>query len=191
MRIIEILGNQTVLGGAVEGRRHLGLLIAALGPDPAEPAPLFADFAGIQIATASYQRETVVTLHRLLRARRSNFYLVIANAGASVLEELAVLADAGGLAFLTCSLHDDGSISSITVIGRLDAKQQATFDEVRSRGETDARELMAAQAGHEEVGQTAFNNRLASLVHLGLIAELTRGKSKRYRPVLTETSHGK
>jgi hypothetical protein len=116
---------------------------------------------------------------------------VVANASALVLEDLAVLANAGGMVFLSCSLDGAGTVSGIALIGKLDPKQQTTFDEVRTRGETDARELMAARADQEEVGQTAFNNRLASLVNLGLIAELTRGKSKRYRPVLNETSYGK
>ncbi len=186
----QIVGAQTALGGAVEGRRHLAVLMAAVGPDPNEPEPLFADFAGIEFATASYLRETLVTLHRMLRARRSNFYLVVANAAASVLDDLAVLTDAGGLAFLSCTLDQAGNASGIAVIGRLDPKQQTTFDEVRRRGETDARELLKASAGQEEVGPTAFNNRLAALVNLGLIAETAKGKSKRYRPVLAEVDHG-
>ncbi len=190
LRMSQIAGAQTALGDAVEVRRHLATLMAAVSPNPNEPEPLFADFTGIEFATASYLRETLVILHRMLRARRSNFYLVIANAAGSVLDDLAVLTDTGGLAFLSCNLDQSGKVSDIAVIGRLDPKRQTTFDEVRRRGETDARELLRASAGHEEIGPTAFNNRLAALVNLGLIAETAKGKSKRYRPVLTEVGHG-
>lgn len=191
IRMKKISGDQTTLGGAVEGRRHVGLLIEAVGPEPTQPEPLFADYTGIELATASYLRETLVALHSLLRTRRSHHYLVVANASSSVHEDIEVLARLGDMAFLTCSLNEEGVVSDIGLIGTLDPKQKATFDEVCSRGETDARELMFASAGHEDVRQTAFNNRLASLVNLGLIAEISEGKSKRYRPVLGGKRHGR
>ena len=190
LEIKDIVGGQTTLGGAVEGQRHLHLLIEAIGSEPAVPEPLFADYAGIELVTASYQRETLVELHNQLRGRRSNYYLVVANAVAAVREDIEMLARLAGLAFLTCSLDEAGEASDIAVIGSLDPKQKATFNEVCSRGETDARELMRASAGHEEVRQTAFNNRLASLVNLGLIAEISQGKSKRYRLVLRGARYG-
>jgi hypothetical protein len=165
-------------------------MIEAIGPEPAKPEPLFADYSGIELATASYQRETLVALHTLLRARRSNYYLVVANACPSVREDIEVLARLGGMAFLGCTLNRAGTVLDIALIGTLDPKQQATFEEVCARGETDARELMIARAGQEDVRQTAFNNRLASLVNLGLIAEINHGKSKRYRPVLQGGLHG-
>jgi hypothetical protein len=36
----------------------------------------------------------------------------------------------------------------------------------------------------ETVGSTAWNNRLSSLVALGLIIELSYGRTKRYKPLL-------
>jgi hypothetical protein len=184
LKLKDMVGGQEVLGGAVEGRRHLGLLIEAVGPEPDRPEPLFIDYAGLVLATASYLRETLVAVHSLLRTRRSRYYVVIANACPAVREDIEVLARLGGLAFLSCSLTEADEISNVGLIGTLDPKQKATFDEVCARGETDARELMLASAGHEDVRQTAFNNRLASLVNLGLVAEICEGKSKRYRPVL-------
>jgi hypothetical protein len=186
----KIAGGKKALGGAVEGRRDLAKLLEAIGAEPAVPEPLFADFEGIELATASYQRETIGSLHEVIRARRSNHYLVVANASPAVREDLELLARAGGLAFLACTLDAAGKVSNAGIIGTLDPKAQATFDLVCARGETDAKELMQANAGREDVGHTAWNNRLAGLVQLGLIAEYTVGKTKRYRPVLGGKIHG-
>lgn len=186
-----IASGQSTLGGAVEGRRHLAMLVDAWGEEPAQPEPLFLDYAGIDFATASYHRETLIALQTLIRSRRSNHYIVVANAVPAVREDIEVLARFGGIAFLTCALDEAENVSDVGLIGNLDPKQRSTFDEVCARGETDARELMAASAGQDSVGQTAFNNRLASLVNMGLIAEISQGKAKRYRPVLQGHADGK
>lgn len=186
----KIAGGKKALGGAVEGRRDLSKLLEAIGVEPAVPEPLFVDCEGIELATASYQRETIGALQGLIRGRRSNHYLVIANAGSAVRDDLDVLARVGGLAFLACSLDAAGKVSKPGIVGQLDPKAQATFDLVCKRGETDAKELMQANSGREDVGHTAWNNRLAGLVQQGLIAEYTVGKAKRYRPVLKEKIYG-
>lgn len=186
----KIAKGKKALGGAVEGRRDLGRLLEAIGSEPAVPEPLFVDWEGIELATASYQRETIGSLQGLIRGRRSNHYLVVANASSAVREDLEVLARDGGLAFLTCRLDVAGKATEPGVVGTLDPKAQATFDLVCERGETDAKELMRANAAREDVGHTAWNNRLAGLVQLGLIAEYTVGKAKRYRPVLGGIRHG-
>jgi hypothetical protein len=186
----KIAGGKKALGGAVEGRRDLARLLEAVGSEPPAPEPLFVDCEGIELATASYQRETIGALQRLIRGRRSNHYLVIANANATVRDDLDVIARAGGLAFLICSLDAIGKVSKAGIIGLLDPKAQATFDLVCQRGETDAKELMLANRGREDIGHTAWNNRLAGLVQQGLIAEYTVGKAKRYRPILGGKFHG-
>ena len=191
VKMRKIAGAKKALGGAVEGRRDLAKLLEAVGPEPVAPEPLFVDFEGIDLATASYQRETIGALQGVLRARRSNHYLVLANASPAVREDLEVLARAGGLAFLACTLDAAGKVWNTGIIGTLDPKAQATFDLVRERGETDARELMQVNSGREDVGHTAWNNRLAGLVQLGLIAEYAEGKYKRYRPVLGGKIHGR
>ncbi len=191
VRMRKVAGGKKVLGGAVEGRRDLAKLLEAVSAEPATPEPLFADFEGVNIATASYQRETVVALHGVLRVRKSNRYLVVANATAAVLDDLAVLASAGGAVFLTCNLDGAENVSNVELVGALDPKAQETFDLVCERGETDAKELMQVKAGREEIGHTAWNNRLSGLVQLGLIAEYAEGKAKRYRPVLERKNDGR
>ena len=45
---------------------------------------------------------------------------------------------------------------------------------------------MRRSNGSEDVGQTAWNNRLASLSRLGLLMEMSHGRAKRYRPLPLE-----
>lgn len=122
-----------------------------------------------------------------IRGSRSNWYPVVANAGDLVAEELKVLVSAHGNAVMQCSLDEAGKAVNARIIGDLDPKQRLTFDLVRQRGETDAGELMKAHGDSaQKVVQTAWNNRLAALVNLGLIVELSQGRAKRYRPLLME-----
>lgn len=73
------------------------------------------------------------------------------------------------------------------LIGQLDPKQRRTFELVQQRRETDAGELMRDFSDTERLkSPTAWNNRLASLASLGLVAEVSQGRSKRYKLVFEE-----
>jgi len=76
-------------------------------------------------------------------------------------------------------------VSDPVLLGNLDPKQQLAFDLVNQRGETDATELMR-DFGEGLKSATGWNNRLASLAALGVVIEVSQGRSKRYRPVLVE-----
>jgi hypothetical protein len=175
-------GEGEVLAGAPRGRRVFAQLLEETSSEPDAPKPLFLDFGGVTVTTASFLREAVLRLRDAIRSRRSNFYPVIANANEAVIEELEILLILSGDVLMICSLDENGNAGEPRLIGELDPKQKATFDLVRERGETDAADLKAT----DNVGQTAWNNRLAALVNLGLVIELSQGRAKRYRPVLME-----
>lgn len=178
------VGKAAVLAGALNGRRVLVTLLAAAETEPQSAELIFLDFGRINVATASFLRESVLTFRDIVRGRRSNFYPVIANANDAVRDELLELAKFCGGTLMTCTLANDGQVSEATLIGHLDPKQQVTFDLVRERGETDAAELMRNYGEKEGVKQTAWNNRLAALAALGLVVEISQGRTKRYRPLL-------
>jgi hypothetical protein len=182
VQLIEI-AETPILAGAPGGRRTLSRLLDTAGKEPASPEPIFLDFRGIQVATASYLRESVLAFRDVIRGRRSKFYPVIANASDEVRDELEELLRPRGDVFMTCELDQMGRVSQPALIGDLDPKQKITFDLVRERGETDASELMREYGEQEGVKQTAWNNRLVSLAALGLIIEITQGRAKRYKPL--------
>ena len=185
IRMRDLLGR-SVLAGALTGRKALGLLLERLGaePDHLDGALLiYLDFDGIDIATASFLRECVLEFREIVRRRWSRFYPVVANANSSVTEEMSVLVAQRDV-LVSCTLQEDGTTISPRLVGSLEPKQRLTLDLVQRLGETDAGELRRVSEGTEEVGHTAWNNRLASLSRLGLLIELSRGKRKRYRPLL-------
>jgi hypothetical protein len=179
------LAQTDVLAGALNGKSLLMRLLEATMSEPAEPEPLLIDFSGIEVATASFLRESVLALSKIVRSRRSNFYPVIAKPNETVRDELTELAVSRGEVLITCEVDNYGVVSSTATIGNLDAKQKITFDEVSQRGETDAGELMR-ENGDGLKHATAWNNRLSSLAAMGLIVEISRGRSKRYRPLFPE-----
>jgi hypothetical protein len=179
------VGNGSVLAGAVNGKAALRRLLEMASAEPEKPEPLFLDFAGIDVATASYLRESLAALRSAIRSRDSHYYPLIANSNEAVRDELLELARAGADAFMTCALADDGTVSEPTLLGEVEAKQLLTFRLVQERGETDAGELMKAYGESEKVRHaTAWNNRLSALASLGLVMEMRQGRLKRYRPLL-------
>ena len=87
---------------------------------------------------------------------------------------------------MLCTLDVKGRPRSPRLLGDLEPKQRIAFDHVRERGETDAGELMRSSQDTENVGQTAWNNRLSALSRLGLLMEMSNGRAKRYRPLPLE-----
>jgi hypothetical protein len=175
------LGQQSVLAGALSGRRLLGILLNATSVEPGKAEPAFLDFRNIEVATASFLRESVLTFRDLTRGRRSNFYPVIANANDLVTDELLELMRSRNDVIMTCGLDESGVATTPKLIGDLEPKQRMTFELVCGRGETDA-ELMRQYGGTRT--QTAWNNRLAALAALGVLVEINQGRNKRYKPLL-------
>lgn len=180
------LVDSEVLAGALTGRKALGVLLERIDRQPEDPEPVFLDFAGIEVATASFLRECILEFRDIVRRRWTNFYPVVANANDTIAEELSVLLEPQRDVLILCTLKEDGTPGKARLVGELEPKQRVTFDLVRKLGETDAGELMRTANGSEGVGQTAWNNRLASLSKLGLLMETSHGRAKRYRPLPLE-----
>ncbi|MDR4308494.1 hypothetical protein IHQ68_17890 [Chelatococcus sambhunathii] len=162
-------------------------LVEATTAEPANPEPVFLDFSSVQVATASYLRESVLAFRDLVRGRRSTFYPVIANANDDVRDELKELMRLRGDVLMVCTLGPAGDVNMARLIGDLDPKQRMTFDLVHEHGETDAGELMRAYGESEGLKHTtAWNNRLAALAARGLLMEVSQGRAKRYRPLFED-----
>ena len=93
----------STLAGAANGKRMLGKMLEAI-VEPAEPTLLIMDFAEIEIATASFLRESVLRFRDIIRAKGSTLYPVAANVNNDIIDDLRVLIDATGNAMMTCRL---------------------------------------------------------------------------------------
>ena len=179
------IGGADVLAGVNKGQAALGRLLERVAVEPDGPQPVFLDFGGVKVATASFLRESCIALRNVIRGRDSLYYPVFANVNDSIRDELLELSRGRGEVFLTCHVTKDGKVSRAALVGDLEAKQRLTFDLVKQHGETDAGELMRKYGKREQTRHaTAWNNRLSALAALGLIAEVRIGRLKRYRPLL-------
>ena len=185
MRIdLKEIASSSVLAGALGGKAALNRLLAATAMEPDEPEPVFLDFSCVEVATASFLRESVLVFRDIVRSRHSRFYPVVANVSEAVRDELMELLRPRGDVLMACTLGDGETVVQSELLGDLDPKQRVTFKLVREHGETDAAELMRMYGESEGLKHaTAWNNRLASLAALGLVVELSEGRTKRYRPL--------
>ena len=177
------LVKSDILAGALTGRKTLGLLLERIDREPEKPEQVYLDFTGIEVATASFLRECILEFRDTVRRRWPSYYPVVANANDTVTEELSILLGPQRDVLMLCTLDEHGSPGAPRLVGDLEPKQRITYDLVNKLGETNAGELMRTANGTEDVGQTAWNNRLASLKRLGLVMELSHGRAKRYRPL--------
>jgi hypothetical protein len=180
--LLDLMRGQTVLSGAIQGRLLLSALIAAT-PSAGTPTLAYLDFTGIEVATASFLRDSVIAFRDYARQALPNIYPVVANLGAAVAEELDFFVRARGDVLLTCDLDTKGDVVTSRLVGDLDPAQRATFDIVREVGSISAPEL-AARFADQNIGATAWNNRLSALASKGLLIERRQGKSKSFSPLL-------
>lgn len=193
MRIdIGKIGGAAILAGALNGKRMLAQLVASSVQEPLEPEPFFLDFSKVEVATASFLRESVLMLRNIVRSQRSNFYPVVANANSDICDELHELVSGQRSdVLIACALSESGTVSDVSLIGQLEPVQHRTFDLVRKLGETDASELMRAHGATDRTTRTtAWNNRLTSLAFLGLLVEVSQGRTKRYKPLFGDMQYG-
>jgi len=181
-RLIDLTGGQTVLSGAMAGRRLLSTLIANT-PSAVTPTPAFLDFSGIEVATASFLRESVIGFRDYARLSLPNVYPAVANLAAAVAEELDFFVRARGDVLWNCELGSNDQVATARLIGDLDPAQRATFEAVKEVGAITAPEL-ATRFADAQIGSTAWNNRLSALASKGLLIERRQGKSKSFSPLL-------
>lgn len=181
------LATSTILSGAILGRRVFTALI--------EDAPLsetstlvFLDFDGVEVATSSFLRESVLKFRDTCSQSMPHLYPVVANPNESVLEELQFFINERSDAIWCCGYGSDGEVFNPRILGlsKLEDGQRATLDLVAKLHRASAPMLHKAESS---VQATAWNNRLNALSSKRLLIEQREGKVKFFSPVL-EASDG-
>lgn len=179
-----LMADEDTLFGVTAGRTCLSRLVEAI-EEPDSPTLLFLDFGGVAIVTVSFLREGPLAFRELLGAQSSNLYPVFANLASPVADSLRDYLEMSGDAVLACDLSDGNVPTNTRLVGRLEPKQRLTFEAVHARSEATARQL-AEECADEDIGVTAWNNRLAGLVAKRLLVETRSGRSKTFRPALEQ-----
>ncbi|WP_152528003.1 hypothetical protein [Sphingobium lactosutens] len=160
----------------------LAQLIAETRPVP-QPAIAYLDFGGVDIATGSFLREAVLGFRDFSRNAIGTLYPVVANANATIEEELTVYLKDRNDAIWACVLDNEGEPTDAHILGELDAAQMNTLHLIAQHRPISAPEL-AKLRPEEGIGTTAWNNRLATLASKGILMELKTGKTKMFSPVM-------
>ena len=183
--LVKNIAQKAVLAGSLFGRRVFARLLDGI-PKADAAEPCFLDFQGIDSATSSFLRESVVAFRDYCRHRGLHIYPVVANASADVEEELEFLLRTTGDVMLACEVTKTGKSSKVHLLGDLDDKARVAYEALHEIGAVDATTLQARFAKKDPVKTTAWNNRLASLSDKGLAIEELQGRTKIYRAVLME-----
>jgi hypothetical protein len=181
--IFELGGGLEVLSGQPRGQLLFGKLIGVVRPQD-EPTAIFLNFKGVDVATSSFLRAGILAFRDHCVRMGLNLFPVLANINNDIADDLKVMLEQRGDAFVVCDMDDDERVSSIRVVGSLDEKQRLTLEAVIQEGETDAASLKEKHEDTEKIGTTGWNNRLTSLAEKGLVMEVRRGRGKLYRPIL-------
>ncbi len=174
--------GSTTLAGSAMGRQMLAKLIEITKP-VAEPTLAFLDFAEVDIATGSFLREAVMGFRDFCRNAAGMIYPVVANANATIEEELATYLRGRNDAIWACTLDTDGAANDPHILGELDAGQMNTIHLIAEHHPISAPEL-AKLRPDDKIGTTAWNNRLATLSAKGMLKEVRHGKTKLFSPVM-------
>jgi hypothetical protein len=179
-------GSDPILAGRLSGKRAFVAALEGM-PEMAEPTLVLFDFSGVEFATSSFLSEVLLPLRDHLRLRRGPGYAVAANLTETVGEEIEEMLRRSGDAFLTCVTDSAGAIGDVQLCGKLDDKLLETLRLVSAKRETTAAQLHEESRTVDQVGATAWNNRLSSLAAKSLVVEVLQGRTKKYRPVLEMT----
>ena len=181
--VMKSYSTNGVLAGAVDGQNVFRKLLAACEKKPDSPTPLVLDFKAVELASASFLRESVFALKSHMRAKGAAWYPVLANVSATIEDELSILTESKKDALILCLCNEDGKISEPRLFGDLDPKHQRTFELVAECGEADAVALAQSFGASEQLqNATAWNNRLKTLCDRGVLMEFSKGRAKSYRP---------
>jgi hypothetical protein len=184
---LEIYAQNNVLAGSIDGQKAFTDLLRKT-PMPSKPEVCFLDFAGIEVATTSFLRDSIVAYRNHARSTWPMIYPVCANLVSRVKEELDSFLKSRSDVFVICMRDIAGRVSDPRLIGQIDGKQGIALRGVLDLGESDATGLR--QHIDEDVAATAWNNRLSALTAKGILMEVSSGRNKRYRPVLEGLRYG-
>lgn len=187
--ILDLGEGLEVLSGQPRGQLFLGKLLAFITPQD-EYTPVFLDFRGVKVVTGSFWRSAILAFRDHCVMAGLNLYPILANISDEIAEDLKLVLEPRGDAFMVCDLSKQGQLSSLRIVGSLDDTQRVTLNAVIKAGETDANTLKDEhdkEQGAAGIGVTGWNNRLTSLAQKGLLIEVKKGRTKVYRPIVEFT----
>lgn len=200
--------NMLVAAGATLGGEHFDRIVSELPPlnGPSE-VPMAIDFAGIEDATSSYIKATVLALHQSGRLhakalpahelreqstslRPLNIALVVLNATAAVMDCIHEVFARRGLAILSGSQLNGDRLEDATLLGELEPAVMEALTLACQFLEFQAADLHGVQSA-KPITVTGWNNRMAEVHGQRLVRRRTEGRTHRFIPLANKVqAHG-
>lgn len=207
--VLAHLNGLSVASGALTGREHAAKVAALLEKNESSEAGnlLVFDFSGIEFATASYLKASVLwattcsRMHagiispdelRLLDAsqyRPLDIFPLVSGANGEVETELQEIFGGRWLACIVATEFDPPKVSMAKVVGKIEATAARTLKAIKGLDEFTAYDLVE-RFPDEGVNATAWNNRLVELNRLRLLRRRKHGKFWKYQPVADQMTYG-
>jgi hypothetical protein len=199
-----------IAAGATTGIDHFNTIVTQILPalKVAEAETMvFLDFSGIEDATPSYIKATVLALHQCGRrylqeitlkehaevgelSRPLNIIVGVLNASQQVQDCINEVFASRGFAVLGGAQVTDERFDEAVVLGVLDSKIYETLQRACGLEEFQASDLLEKNKPTGSILVTGWNNRLAELHRQRLLLRRTEGRTNRFRSFANKvTSH--
>jgi hypothetical protein len=175
----KLTASLSSLTGVSRARRLLSDLIAWT-VDEQPTGILFIDFDGINDASASFLRESVIAFRDWARSYVPELYPVLANISNGVREEFVTLLRDRGEAMPGCRLARGSEPVDPVVLGVLEPGLSETLTMIRDQGPVTLEDLRHAS----KTKPTTLSNRVASLIRQGFVVTTQEPKRRAYSFVL-------
>jgi hypothetical protein len=175
VNVRQLTGSDTLVG-KTDGQRDAPKFVNLMLGDDREESLLW-DWAGIEVATASYFATTLIPLLKMITSGELAKYFLFTGLNKNCLDELALVLNAEGLVAILVKMKGE-KVAAVDLIGKLDAVYVTTFKEVLRHGAISAAGLFkeSQQRGKSQIGKTAWVNRLTGLNRLRLLRKAKIGR---------------
>lgn len=170
------------LQGRINGTRHYGAVCELL-TDVNPGIIVLLDFTDIQYVTGSWLSAVLVELVRRAPDPERDFFPILCNITDEGIEEVLIVAKLAQQCYLIA--QDEGMPPErARLIGFLEPGEEACLQAIMERGGGTGAEL--AGEVEEQIGATAWNNRLKEIYTKRLLCRQRQGRKQWYFPVVKE-----
>jgi hypothetical protein len=195
LQIKNLAGRSKFLTGATLGQKHEELITQSLLADSPKSDQLIVilDFNGIEFASASYFKATVLTLAKKIVScppySEITFFPILRNLSDEHREELSLACRSERFPSLEVTKFAQKSLAVGRMYGEIENTFKRSLQFLQNSAPATAVKL-AEQSPDEQINVTAWNNRLAELFRLRLATRFKEGRFWKYQPVIKEITYG-
>jgi len=184
VKVADVVGRR--LQGRMLGQEHFaGLCTKVAGLAPGGIVSLC--FSDVEVLTGSWLNAALVPFYGWSGTPQNDLYPVLCSLRKEWLDDLRLVAELSSACFLVTDTAEESPHRAV-LIGRLEPTMVRTLDAVLKRGPSTGAELKRASRD-DEIGATAWNNRLKELHARRLLRRERQGREQRYFAVVPEVAY--